>query len=49
VTTDLAVKATDKSVRINIFDRLKHNPNFPVTQQILFFIFLKCTASNIFR
>jgi hypothetical protein len=32
VTTDLLVKATDKSVRWTVFGRLECKPNFPVVQ-----------------
>jgi hypothetical protein len=36
-TTDFSVKSTDKSVRRTVSSRLERKPNFPVTQQILFF------------
>jgi hypothetical protein len=37
VTTDLSVKATDKSVERTVFGRLEQKPNFTVAQQNLFF------------
>jgi hypothetical protein len=37
VTTDLSVRATDKSVRRTTFGRFDHKPNFPFGQQIIIF------------
>jgi hypothetical protein len=54
VTTNLPVKATDKSVARTVFGRLEHTPNFPVAQQISFIGALKfhirgCQCQKLFK
>jgi hypothetical protein len=46
VTTDLSVKTTDRSVQKTFFGQLEHKPNFPLGQQILFFVFFHVSTLN---